>query len=72
MSASFHKAQKQSTSFNERQSLTKLREISATARDQGKPACQTRDPILIHQNKSQKTEVTTLKRVIRKGPNPKR
>lgn len=56
------KAQRQSTSFHKRLSLTKLRGISAIAEDWGKPPCHTRDPILICQNKSQKTEVMVLTR----------
>jgi len=57
---SSHKAQKQSTSFSKRLSLTKLRGISAIEDDKGKPPCHTHDPILICHNKSQKTELMVL------------
>ena len=52
--SSLHKAQKQSTSFNERQSLTELTVIFAVAGEWVKPTCQPRGLIPIRRNLSTK------------------
>jgi hypothetical protein len=65
-----HKACKQSTSLNERQCLTELTVICATAAAWGKPTCQSGGLVSVCRNQSREVKTTALNWVITKVKMP--